>query len=164
MQSADYSNDQPSATSTRESRMHNLFPRLGRIDQVPQQDDLAMPQQSSSRYTAQALLQGHALIISVHCLLQVDLEQALALTTWTKGDLHLSRGILIKWPKDSFTFNTVKLDVFELGKHARVLGDDARDAHERELRCERWRSRRVATLGSSMIRMWISEWMRLYEG
>jgi len=82
-----------------------------------------MPRKSSGRYTSRALLQGHTLIVPVYGLLRVDLERALTLTMWTEADLYLSRGILVKRPKDSFTFHTVKLDIFELWEHTRASGD-----------------------------------------
>ena len=50
---------------------------------------------------------------------------------WAKANLHLSRRILVEWPKNGFTFDTVELDVFELGEHTRASGDHTRDAYER---------------------------------
>lgn len=109
---------------------HNLFSRLGNVDQIPQQNDLSMSGQSPRWNGPWTLLQRHFLIVAVHSLLRIDAKRSSGFTTRAITNLDFLVGVLEKGAKDSIALATVKLDVFELREHTGASSHHARDLDE----------------------------------
>ncbi|KAJ6443533.1 hypothetical protein O9K51_04712 [Purpureocillium lavendulum] len=113
-----------------DARHLDLLAGLGAVDEVPQEDDLALPGQAAGGDGAGRLLQGELLVVAVDRLLRVEGEGAARLAALAKGDFDLDVGLLLEGAERDAALGAVELDVLELREDAGAAGDDAADAYE----------------------------------
>lgn len=113
------------------AQTYHFFAWLCTIDEIPKQNNFAMPWQPTSRHRSRRFLQRHLLIVSVHRLQEIfsseaqkddginlfgiDCEWPFALAIATETDLDFgsfASRILVERPKSGFAFSTIELDVF----------------------------------------------------